>query len=132
MLEVKNKNIRIRNPRLSTGLLILLFFVSSYSPILAQVELDFSKWQSLQKDKTELTFATQQNQVPFSFSSEKRNTTFKSVSNFTVRQLPEIGEYRELGFFCKLDLRLDKTMYMPFRFRLGNLEYVNKLEGYWR
>ncbi len=131
MQEVKNKNIRKRSLRSFTGLVLILFFAVPCSPITAQVELNFSKWQSLQKDQPMLAFAKQQSQVSF-YSSEKRNTSFKSVQNFTVRRLPEVCEYRELGFFCKLDLRLDKTMYMPFRFRLGNLEYVNKLEGYWR
>ena len=141
MQEVKNKNIRIKNLSSFTGLLMMLFFVINYSPASAQVELDFSKWQSFQKDNAVLAFAKQQGQTP-SYSSERRNTTFKPVQNFTVRCLPDICEYpclglttagkRELGFFCKLDLRMDKTMYMPFRFRLGNLEYVNKLEGYWR
>ena len=35
----------------------------------------------------------------------------------------------ELGFFCKVELKWDKKLSRPFRFRLGSYDYVNKLEG---
>ena len=36
---------------------------------------------------------------------------------------------KNLGFFCKEELKLEKKIKIPFRFRLGSLNYVNQLEG---
>jgi len=37
--------------------------------------------------------------------------------------------YCQSGFFCKKEWELEKTTHIPFRFRLGSLDYCNVLEG---
>ena len=34
-----------------------------------------------------------------------------------------------LGFFCQKELEIQKVTHLPVFFRLGSLDYVNKLEG---
>lgn len=35
----------------------------------------------------------------------------------------------QLGFFCKHEIKFDKIIKIPFRFRLGSVEQCDRLEG---
>jgi hypothetical protein len=48
---------------------------------------------------------------------------------FSLLNLPTSSTYiNNLGFFCRQELKLDKVLAIPIRFRLGSKEYVDQLE----
>lgn len=52
-----------------------------------------------------------------------------SLRNTGFRLLPEDYYSKNLSFFCKKELQIEKLTKVPFRFRLGSLDHVNQLEG---
>jgi len=52
-----------------------------------------------------------------------------SLRNIPIRLLPENYYVNSLPFFCKKELQIEKITKIPFRVRLGSLDYVNTLEG---
>jgi hypothetical protein len=52
----------------------------------------------------------------------------KSSLNLSVIQ-PKAWCYADLAFFCKLEIRMEKAARFPIKFRLGDVSYVDWLEG---
>ncbi|MEO1262185.1 MAG: hypothetical protein AAFZ15_25490 [Bacteroidota bacterium] len=42
---------------------------------------------------------------------------------------PIYFKMEDLATFCKLELKLEKAVNMPIKFRLGEVQYVERLEG---
>jgi len=45
------------------------------------------------------------------------------------QQMPLAYAYKDLAFFCKVEVQLEKTVKLPVKLRLGSVDYVDYLEG---
>ena len=45
------------------------------------------------------------------------------------QQIPLVYAYKHLALFCKLEVKLEQTLQMPIKVRLGSVDYVDWLEG---
>ena len=57
------------------------------------------------------------------------NTSIKPTKTTTVSFLPVDFYSKQLGFFCKQEIKFEKLTGIPFRFRLGSIEACDRLEG---
>jgi len=64
--------------------------------------------------------------------SWRMSTAELPVSAFTelrpVAQ-PKAWQYQDLALFCKLEVKMERAFRMPLRIRVGDVQYVDWLEG---
>ncbi len=46
-----------------------------------------------------------------------------------ITPIPKAYSYEDLAVFCKLEVQLEKTLKFPVKIRLGEVNYVEMLEG---
>lgn len=54
-------------------------------------------------------------------------TTAPTTTNCPKLYLPEATSH--FAFFCRMELKLENATKLPIRFRLGDVDYVDRLEG---
>lgn len=43
--------------------------------------------------------------------------------------IPKAYRYQDLAFFCRIEVQMEQLFKMPVKFRLGEVEYVERMEG---
>jgi hypothetical protein len=57
------------------------------------------------------------------------NRNLNGFSSTSVKTMPSTFYYNSIGFFCKKELQIEKTLRFPLKFRLGSVAYTDKMEG---
>jgi hypothetical protein len=66
------------------------------------------------------------------FSKNNQKNIEKSPFSNTTYIVPTQARYYcydKLAFFCKLEVKLERQFHTPIKFRLGDVQYVDWLEG---
>ena len=101
--------------------------------LLAQITIAETP-QGYQHLKTRVTQLP--NQFNFSKQIQELTVQSKQKSTFSIlhkekeqQKMPLAYAYKDLAFFCKIEVQLEKATKMPVKFRLGSVDYVDYLEG---
>ena len=51
------------------------------------------------------------------------------TTSATAPVMPKVYNFDDLGFFCKVEVLMEKKTKMPIKIRLGEVQYVERMEG---
>lgn len=63
------------------------------------------------------------------FSNSTGSPSAKVAAFRHTPSLPAAWRYEDLALFCKLEVKMEKALHMPVKFRLGEVQYVERMEG---
>lgn len=72
--------------------------------------------------RTDAIFATTNSKLPY------LSAVFKPYINQQNGKY-KAWSYEDLAFFCKIEVKLEKAVKMPIKFRLGEVQEVERMEG---
>ena len=108
-------------------ILISLFFHTTTA--FAQVGLKFeypAEVSTLSLDFNATLFNYNLSDLKINTGTQLQNS---SLLNQNFKSFPKIYSYHNLAFFCKVEVKLEKAAKFPVKFRLGDVNYVDQLEG---
>lgn len=79
-----------------------------------------SKQIGIQLDKMQVVADKPSFTLPFSFQAKNNQSLMLSQ--------PKVYAYKDLAFFCKMEVLIEQSAKVPFKFRLGSVDYVDRLE----
>ncbi len=68
----------------------------------------------------------------FAAAPTSNSAFFELINASSAHQqmpIPQAWCYSDLALFCKLEVKMEKVARFPVKFRLGDVEYVDRLEG---
>ena len=75
-------------------------------------------------DFTTVQFRLPKNNI-LSQKSNRTNFSFQKA----MQAAPLVYAYKDLAFFCKLEVQMEKKAKLPIKVRLGEVQYVERMEG---
>jgi hypothetical protein len=113
-------------------ILCFILFISTTTLLSAQLSSSFNNKrhlsqlkESLQKDQTIFYFTPQIQHLDWQQFGNQTSTHLKTAQ----QKMPLAYAYKDLAFFCKIEVQLEKNVKLPVKFRLGSVDYVDYLEG---
>jgi len=72
---------------------------------------------------------TKEAYIPITFEVSNNSHLYTNNKIQLTRTSIMVNQQSKLPLFCDIEHRMEVKSNIPVRFRIGNLDYVNKLEG---